>query len=83
MSLEIKTGDYTNEKEVVVKIVETKELVKEYEVSEQQILDTIAALEERKANCIAKIDEEIAINNEMLNKVRSVDRKSAVSEVKK
>ena len=82
MSLEIKTGDYTNEKEVVVKITETKELVKEYEVSEQQVLDTIVALEARKADAIAKIDEEIAINNEMLNKVRSVDRKSAVAEVK-
>jgi hypothetical protein len=43
------------------------------------ILKTIEALNERKAQAIALIDNEIALNNEMLINVRSVDRSKSLS----
>jgi len=82
MKLTIKDGDYTKEAEVIVKWTETKETSKEIEVSEEMILNTIDALNERKASMVALIDAEIAINNDMLTQIRTVDRKSAVTEVK-
>ena len=82
MELTIKNGDYTKEAEVLVEIktTETKENI--VSVNEEMILKTIEALNERKTQAIALIDSEIAINNDMLTQIRSVDRKSAVTEVK-
>jgi hypothetical protein len=77
----IKEGDYKSEKEVVVNMTETttKEVVNSFDVSEELILKTIEVLNQRKADAIAGIDAEIAINNDMLTKIRTVDRKAAVT----
>jgi prolyl-tRNA editing enzyme YbaK/EbsC (Cys-tRNA(Pro) deacylase) len=79
----IKEGDYKTEQEVVVNMTETttKEIVNSFDVSEELILKTIEVLNQRKKDAIALIDAEIAINNDMLTKIRTVDRKAAVTVV--
>ena len=80
----IKEGDYKTEQEVVVNMTETttKEIVNSFDVSEELILKTIEVLNQRKKDAVARIDAEIAINNDMLTKIRTVDRKAAVTVVK-
>ncbi|MCX6232116.1 MAG: hypothetical protein NTZ33_11285 [Bacteroidetes bacterium] len=77
----IKEGDYTNVKDVIITI-ENSEFVEKkviQEASENNILATIESLNQRKAEAIADIDAEIAINEAMLTKIRSIDRTSAIN----
>lgn len=78
----IKEGNYASIENVVVVITETETITnkKEVEVSESTILATIAQLNERKANLLVEVNAEIALNNEMLTIVRSVNRANSITQ---
>lgn len=70
---EIIDNGATDEKDVMVKFIETVEIEKPA-YSENQVLSTIASLEQRKLDAIASIDAEIEVNNQMLLKIRAIER---------
>lgn len=70
---EIIPGDYTDPKDVKVAFTKTINIT-EQAYSEQDVLDTIAWIEAQKVQYCAERDTEIAINNEMLLKIRAIDR---------
>ena len=71
---EIIQGEYTDIKDVRVKFTTIVEVPNEQTFSEQDILNTIANLEQRKIDVLIPIDAEIEINNQMLTKIRTIDR---------
>lgn len=70
---EIINNGATDEKDVLVKFIETVEIEKP-PYSENQVLTTIQSLEQRKLDAIAAIDKEIEENIVMLAKIRSINR---------
>jgi uncharacterized protein (UPF0128 family) len=48
-------------------------------MSETDIKNTIAFLENKKADEIADIEKEIAVNKELLAKIQEIDRTKAIS----
>ena len=71
---EILEGNYNSEVEVRVKFTTIVEVPNEQIYSEQDVLNTIASLEQQKVEFCAAKDAEIAINNQMLLKIRAIDR---------
>ena len=71
---EIIQGEYPDIKDVRVKFTTIVEVPSEETFCEQDILNTIASLEQRKIEAIAAIDAEIEINEQMLSKIRAIDR---------
>ena len=70
----IQDQNVTDIKDVKVKFTTIVEVPTEQIYSEQDVLNTIASLESQKvAYCAAK-DEEIEINNQMLLKIRAINR---------
>ena len=67
-------GNYTSELDVKVEFTTIVETPNVQVYSEQDILNTINALEQRKIEAIAAIDAEIEVNNQMLLKIRAIDR---------
>ena len=70
----------TNIKDVKVKFTTIIELPKEQIYSEQDCLNTIASLEKDKENYCAAKDQEIEINNQMLLKIRAINRSINITE---
>jgi len=70
---EIINNGATDEKDVMVKFIETVEIEKPA-YSENQVLATIASLEQQKIEFCAAKDAEIEINNQMLLKIRAINR---------
>ena len=77
---EIIQGEYTDIKDVRVKFTTIVEVPSEQIFSEQDILNTIANLEQRKIDVLIPIDAEIEVNNQMLAKIRAIDRTNNISE---
>ena len=77
---EIIAGAYTDIKDVRVKFTTIVEVPSEQTFSEQDILNTIANLEQRKIDVLIPIDAEIEINNQMLTKIRAIDRTINITE---
>jgi len=77
---EIVPGTYNNEQEVQVKFTKTVEQDEVRVYSEQDILNTIAYLEQQKINFCAIKDAEIEVNNQMLAKIRAIDRTNNIAE---
>ena len=71
---EIIQGEYSDIKDVRVKFTTIVEVPSEQTFSEQDILNTIANLEQRKIDILIPIDAEIELNNQMLLKIRAIDR---------
>ena len=71
---EIVPGTYNNEQEVKVKFTKTVEQDEVRVYSEQDVLNTIAYLEQQKIDFCAMKDAEIEVNNQMLAKIRAIDR---------
>ena len=71
---EIVPGTYNNEQEVQVKFTKTVEQDEVRVYSEQDVLNTITYLEQQKIEFCAAKDQEIAINNQMLLKIRAIER---------
>lgn len=64
-------AEYASKDEAQIEITETKPVeVSKTNVSVKNILDTIAMLETRKAEAIAKFEAEIAINQEYLDQIQ-------------
>ena len=76
---EIINNGATDIKDVMVKFIETVEIEKPA-YSENQVLNTIASLEQRKLDAIATIDAEIEVNNQMLLKIRAIERPINITE---
>ena len=64
----------TDIKDVKVKFTTIIEVPEEKIYSEQDCLNTIASLEKDKENYCAAKDAEIEINNQMLIKIRAINR---------
>ena len=77
---EIVPGTYNNEQEVQVKFTKTVEQDEVRVYSEQDVLNTIAYLEQQKDEFCATKDTEIALNNQMLAKIRTIDRTNNITE---
>ena len=77
---EIIQGEYTDIKDVRVKFTTIVEVPSVQIFSEQDILNTITNLEQRKIDVLIPIDAEIATNNEMLLKIRAIDRTLNITE---
>lgn len=80
-TVEVVPGTYATTQDVMVKIVTTTTQIQtnETQVSESLILATIVSLRSKRAEMEASIDAEIAINQALLDKVRSADRSGAVT----
>ena len=72
--IEIIAGNYTDIKDVKVKFTTIVETPNEQIYSEQDVLNTIASLEQQKLDFCASKDAEIETNNQMLAKIRLVER---------
>ena len=66
--------------DVRVKFIETMEVEKP-PYSENDVLRTLADLERMKAETIIRIDAEIELNNQMLLKIRTIDRTITINAV--
>ena len=64
----------TSELDVRVKFTTIVEVPNEQIYSEQDVLNTIASLEQQKIDFCASKDAEIEINNQMLLKIRDINR---------
>lgn len=73
-TFEIIEGTYEHVEDVQVKFITTTEVSKSQTYSEQDVLNTIASLEQQKLDYCAAKDAEIEINNQMLAKIRTIDR---------
>jgi len=80
-TVEVVPGTYATTQDVMVKIVTTTTQIQtnETQVSESLVLATIVSLRSKRAEMEASIDAEIAINQALLDKVRSADRSGAVT----
>ena len=70
----IKDPNVTDVKDVKVKFTTIVEVPNEQIYSEQDVLNTISSLESQKVAFCAMKDAEIAINNDMLLKIRAIER---------
>ena len=77
---EILDGNYASELDVRVQFTQIVEIPNVQIYSEQDVLNTIASLEQQKIDFCALKDAEIAINNEMLTKIRAIDRTLNITE---
>ena len=71
---EIIPGEYSNVEDVRVKFTTMIEVPVEQIYSEQEVLNTIESLEQRKTDFCSQIDREIEVNEQMLSKIRAIDR---------
>ena len=72
--IEIIDGNYQSVEEVRVKFTTIVEVPQEQVYSEQDVLNTIASLEQQKIYFCAAKDAEIEVNNQMLLKIRAINR---------
>ena len=70
----------TDIKDVRVQFTQIVEVPNIQTYSEQDVLNTIASLEQQKVEFCAAKDAEIAINNQMLLKIRAIDRTLNITE---
>ena len=77
---EIVPGTYNNEQEVQVKFIKTVEQDEVRVYSEQDVLNTITYLEQQKIDFCALKDAEIEVNNQMLLKIRAIERPINITE---
>ena len=70
----LENQNVTDVKDVRVQFTTIVEVPNIQIYSEQDVLNTIASLEQQKIDFCAAKDAEIAINNEMLTKIRAIDR---------
>lgn len=75
---EIIEGTYNDVLDVQVKFTTIVEVPNEKTYSERDVLNTIAFLEQQKDEFCAAKDVEIALNNQMLLKIRAIDRTNNV-----
>jgi hypothetical protein len=71
---EIIPGEYSNVEDVRVKFTTMIEVPVEQIYSEQEVINTIESLEQRKTDFCYQIDREIEVNEQMLSKIRAIDR---------
>ena len=71
---EIIETNATDVKDVMVKFITTSEVETSQTFSEQDVLNTIASLEQSKLDYCAAKDAEIEVNNQMLLKIRAINR---------
>lgn len=71
---EIIPGEYSNVEDVRVKFTTMIEVPVEQIYSEQEVINTIESLEQRKIDFCSQIDREIEVNEQMLSKIRAIDR---------
>ena len=71
---EIIAGNYEHVEDVQVRFTIVTPVETSQTYSEQDVLNTIASLEQRKVEAIAAIDAEIEVNNQMLLKIRAIER---------
>ena len=76
----IQDHNVTDVKDVKVKFTTIIEVPNEQIYSEQDVLNTIASLEAQKVAFCAMKDAEIEVNNQMLAKIRAIDRKINTTE---
>lgn len=76
----IQDPSVTDVKDVKVKFTTFVEVPTEQIYSEQDVLNTIASLEQQKVDFCASKDAEIAINNQMLLKIRAIERPINITE---
>lgn len=76
----IQDPNVTDVKDVKVKFTTIVEVPNEQIYSEQDVLNTIASLEAQKVAFCAAKDAEIAINNDMLLKIRAIERPINITE---
>jgi len=77
---EIIAGNYEHVEYVQVKFTIVTPVETSQTYSEQDVLNTIASLEQQKIEFCAAKDQEIAINNQMLLKIRSIERPLNITE---
>ena len=70
----LENQNVTDEKDVRVEFTTIVEVPNVQIYSEQDVLNTIASLEQQKIDFCAAKDAEIEINNQMLLKIRAIDR---------
>ena len=70
----LENQNVTDIKDVRVQFTTIVEVPNEQIYSEQDVLNTIASLEQQKIDFCAAKDAEIEINNQMLLKIRAIDR---------
>jgi uncharacterized protein (UPF0128 family) len=75
-TFQIKDGNYQKIEDVIIEVIED---VVTNSMSETDIKNTIAFLENKKADEIADIEKEIAVNKELLAKIQEIDRTKAIS----
>ena len=77
---EIIAGNYEHVEDVQVRFTIVTPVETSQTYSEQDVLNTIASLEQRKVEAIAAIDAEIEVNNQMLLKIRAIERPINITE---
>ena len=70
----IQAQNVTDVKDVKVKFTTIVEVPTEQIYSEQDVLNTIASLESQKVEFCTQKDAEIEVNNQMLLKIRAMNR---------
>ena len=73
-TFEIIQGNYEHVEDVQVKFTIVTPVETSQTYSEQDVLNTIASLEQSKLDYCAAKDAEIEVNNQMLLKIRAIDR---------
>ena len=76
----IQDPNVTDVKDVKVRFTTIVEVPNEQIYSEQDVLNTIASLEAQKVAFCEMKDVEIAINNQMLAKIRAIERPINITE---
>lgn len=76
----IQDPNVTDVKDVRVKFTTILEVPSEQIYSEQDVLNTIASLMQQKDEFCAAKDTEIALNNQMLLKIRAIERPINITE---
>ena len=76
----IQDPNVTDVKDVKVKFTTIVEVPNEQIYSEQDVLNTIASLEAQKVAFCEMKDAEIEVNNQMLLKIRAIERPINITE---
>jgi len=77
----IQDPNVTDVKDVKVKFTTIVEVPNEQIYSEQDVLNTIASLEAQKVAFCEMKDAEIELNNQMLLKIRAIERPINITEL--
>ena len=77
---EIIAGNYEHIEDVQVKFTIVTPVETSQTYSEQDVLNTIASLEQQKIDFCAAKDAEIEVNNQMLLKIRAIERTINITE---